>query len=118
MQAGLTGINPYRIYDPVKQSEKLDPDGHFIAYWVPEIAHLPAPYRHRPWLSSSLSSYPTDLGDPARYAQLARHRLKTFLKQHRDAYWWQEQQAIVSKHASRRRGQWKQPEEDPNLSLF
>lgn len=118
MQAGLTGINPYRIYDPVRQSEKLDPDGHFIAHWVPELAHLSAPFRHRPWLFTGLVNYPTDLGDPARYAKLARQRLKAFLDQHRDAHWWQQQQAIVTKHASRRRGKWQQPKEDPNLSLF
>lgn len=118
MQAGLTGINPYRIYDPVKQSERLDPEGTFIAQWVPELAHLPAPYRHRPWLASGLSNYATDLGDPSRYAKLARRRLKDFLDQHRDATWWQQQSTIIAKHGSRRRGQWKQPEQDPNLSLF
>lgn len=118
MQAGLTGINPYRIYDPVRQSEKLDPEGHFIAHWVPELAHLSVPFRHRPWLFTGLVNYPTDLGDPARYAKLARQRLKAFLDQHRDAHWWQQQQAIVTKHASRRRGKWQQPKEDPNLSLF
>jgi deoxyribodipyrimidine photo-lyase len=120
MQAGLTGINPYRIYDPVKQSEKLDPKGDFIATWVPELARLSAPYRHRPWLAPGSVDYPTDLGAPDRHAQRARQRLKAYLERHRDERWWLTQKHIVSKHASRRRGHWREtpPDEDPNLTLF
>jgi deoxyribodipyrimidine photo-lyase len=45
-----TDAAPYfRIFNPVTQSKKFDPEGEFIAHWVPELAHLPAQYRHEPW---------------------------------------------------------------------
>lgn len=49
MQAGITGTNTIRIYNPVKQSIEKDPDGVFIRKWLPELAMLPNEYIHQPW---------------------------------------------------------------------
>jgi deoxyribodipyrimidine photo-lyase len=49
MQAGSTGINTIRIYNPVKQAEEHDPDGTFVRRWVPELAALPTADLYRPW---------------------------------------------------------------------
>ena len=45
-----TDAAPYfRIFNPVLQGEKFDPDGRYVRQWVPEIAALPDAYIHRPW---------------------------------------------------------------------
>ena len=42
----------YRVFNPVLQSEKFDPDAVYIKKWVPELAKLPAKFVHAPWLAS------------------------------------------------------------------
>ncbi|MGA0242556.1 MAG: FAD-binding domain-containing protein [Candidatus Marinamargulisbacteria bacterium] len=49
MQAGITGINAIRIYNPIKQSIDQDPSGVFIRTWVPELASIPDSGIHHPW---------------------------------------------------------------------
>ncbi|MFA9190225.1 FAD-binding domain-containing protein [Flavobacterium sp. FZUC8N2.13] len=49
MQAGETGINMLRIYNPIKNSYEHDPKGEFIKKWVPELQHLPATFVHEPY---------------------------------------------------------------------
>jgi len=39
----------FRIFNPVTQSEKFDPDGDYICTYVPELAQLPKKYIHKPW---------------------------------------------------------------------
>ena len=49
MQAGTTGINTVRIYNPVKQSQDHDPEGVFIKKWIPELSNVPKEHIHEPW---------------------------------------------------------------------
>ena len=49
MQAGETGINTIRIYNPVKNGLDHDPKGIFIKKWVQELALIPEVYVHEPW---------------------------------------------------------------------
>ncbi len=39
----------FRIFNPVTQGQKFDPQGDYVRRWVPELARLPTEWIHRPW---------------------------------------------------------------------
>lgn len=52
----------FRIFNPVLQGEKFDPDGAFVKQWVPELAHLPAKVIHHPWdAPKGATAYPSPI---------------------------------------------------------
>src|ERR1700733_11579966 len=45
-----TDAAPYfRIFNPVTQAQKFDPDGQFVRHWVPELESVSAKWIHQPW---------------------------------------------------------------------
>ncbi len=45
-----TDAAPYfRVFNPVVQSQKFDPDGTYIRRWLPELAPVPLDFLHEPW---------------------------------------------------------------------
>ena len=46
---GVDAAPYFRIFNPVLQGEKFDPDGAYVRRWVPELERLSAPHVHAPW---------------------------------------------------------------------
>lgn len=47
-----TGVDPqpyFRIFNPLRQSERFDPDGDYIRYWVPELRDVEGSAIHDPY---------------------------------------------------------------------
>ncbi len=42
----------FRVFNPVLQGKKFDPDGAYVRRWVPELAALPTEHIHAPWEAS------------------------------------------------------------------
>ena len=54
----------FRVFNPVTQAQKFDPQARYISRWVPELAALPLKARFAPWqfpqlLAEHAPSYPT-----------------------------------------------------------
>jgi deoxyribodipyrimidine photo-lyase len=43
----------FRVFNPVLQGEKFDPEGDYVRRWVPELARLPGACIHSPWTLDS-----------------------------------------------------------------
>jgi deoxyribodipyrimidine photo-lyase len=39
----------FRIFNPILQGEKFDPNGEYVKKWVPELLNLPKEFLHKPW---------------------------------------------------------------------
>ena len=84
--SGADAAPYFRIFNPVLQAEKFDPDGTYVRRYVPELARMPREYIHRPWDAGPLvlmaagvelgSNYPRPLVDhaQARDAALAAYQ--------------------------------------------
>ena len=65
MQAGTTGINTIRMYNPIKQSRDHDPEGIFIKKWIPVLSAVPPEHIHEPWKMTEIEQqmYGVNIGD-------------------------------------------------------
>jgi deoxyribodipyrimidine photo-lyase len=78
MQAGETGINMLRIYNPLKNSLEQDPEGAFIKKWVPELRELPIPFVHNPskmtFLDKKINNFDIGVNYPKPIVNIERTR--------------------------------------------
>jgi deoxyribodipyrimidine photo-lyase len=51
--SGADAAPYFRIFNPMLQGEKFDPDGDYVRRWVPELTHLPSMVIHKPWAATS-----------------------------------------------------------------
>lgn len=52
--SGADAAPYFRVFNPILQGEKFDPDGAYVSKWVPELARLPAKLIHQPWEASPI----------------------------------------------------------------
>ncbi len=50
--SGADAAPYFRVFNPVLQGEKFDPEGDYVRRWVPELAALPAKHIHQPWAAA------------------------------------------------------------------
>jgi len=76
--SGADAAPYFRIFNPVTQGEKFDPDGDYVRRFVPELSGLPAEIIHQPWTASAkaLQRAKVELGEtyPAPIADLGETR--------------------------------------------
>jgi deoxyribodipyrimidine photo-lyase len=72
-----TDASPYfRIFNPISQGEKFDPDGTYVRSWIPELAEAPNDVVHAPWLAGLLNPYLAPIVDHAEERQESLIRYK------------------------------------------
>jgi deoxyribodipyrimidine photo-lyase len=82
---GVDAAPYFRVFNPVLQGEKFDPQGNYIRRWIPELSALPAEHIHQPWNAPPLTlaaaglrlgeNYPRPLVDHAEARAAALHAL-------------------------------------------
>ncbi|MDP5076991.1 MAG: deoxyribodipyrimidine photo-lyase [Nonlabens sp.] len=85
MQAGTTGINTVRLYNPVKNSQEHDAEGEFIKKYIPELQNVPVAHIHEPWKMTLMEQrfcgviigedYPLPIVDLQESARVARDKI-------------------------------------------
>jgi deoxyribodipyrimidine photo-lyase len=59
--SGADAAPYFRIFNPVLQGEKFDPEGDYVKAWVPELSRVPPKFIHKPWELSPIEQQSMDL---------------------------------------------------------
>ena len=74
-----TDASPYyRVFNPILQGYKFDPDGNYVRKYIPELAHLEGAEVHEPWLlvDGLLHGYPEPMLDHSKERDESLRRLE------------------------------------------
>jgi deoxyribodipyrimidine photo-lyase len=77
--SGADAAPYFRIFNPILQGLKFDPDGTYVRKWVPELADLPPDLVHKPW-EAPASLRPAHYPAPIVEHDFARNRALDALK--------------------------------------
>lgn len=80
-----TDASPYyRVFNPVTQGKKFDPDGTYVKRWVPELRDVDPKYVHEPWTAPGgvPEGYPEPIVDHAHERQVALDRYQRLRDRH------------------------------------
>ncbi len=71
-----TDASPYfRVFNPITQGKKFDPDGRYVRQWVPELREIEGAKVHEPWtLADPPADYPAPIVDHAEERREALRR--------------------------------------------
>jgi deoxyribodipyrimidine photo-lyase len=58
---GADAMPAFRIFNPVLQGMRFDPQGRYVRRWVPELADVPGPDVHAPDLARRVPGYPAPI---------------------------------------------------------
>jgi deoxyribodipyrimidine photo-lyase len=85
--SGADAAPYFRIFNPVLQGEKFDPQGAYVRKWVPELGRMPDQFIHKPWEAPLLvlkaagvelgSNYPHPVVDHGKARDRALAALKS-----------------------------------------
>jgi deoxyribodipyrimidine photo-lyase len=62
--SGADAAPYFRIFNPIAQGQRFDPDGSYVKRWLPELVNIPTAFVHQPWTlaASALSEAGVTLG--------------------------------------------------------
>ena len=69
----------FRVFNPVAQGRRFDPEGDYVRRWVPELARMPARFIHDPWAAPAAARREAGLeeaGYPRPVVSLAEGRAR------------------------------------------
>ena len=53
--SGADAAPYFRIFNPIAQGQKFDPEGEYVKRWCPELADMPKKFVHAPWEAPAMT---------------------------------------------------------------